>query len=328
MIKPSEYTPETSAAIQRLIGESFDPEEISVVTGGPDIGQAFSSLPFDHLLFTGATSIGRHVMRAAADNLTPVTLELGGKSPTIIGRDADLDEAAAKIVNGKLLNAGQACLAPDYVFVPEDRLDSLVSALGREYQSMYPDGPDSPDYTAIINDGHYQRLETLLTQIRDSGIRTEQFGQAGQGRCLPLTVVIDPPEDTQVMCDEIFGPILPIKPYREIDEVIGYVQSHERPLGLYYFGQNEDELRRVLDRTLAGGVTINDVMFHISVDDLPFGGVGASGMGAYHGIEGFRTFSHAKSVFRQSRVNLMALIGLIPPWGKKLEATLKREIRR
>jgi coniferyl-aldehyde dehydrogenase len=329
MLKPSEFTAETSELTARLIAEYFDETEITVVTGGPEVGQAFTAQPFDHLLFTGATAIAPHILRAAAPNLTPVTLELGGKSPTIIGRGADLDDTASKIMVGKMMNSGQTCLAPDYLFVPESDKDRLLEKIKACYQRMYPQANNSPDYTAIINQRHADRLSDYLAEARDKGAEVLAFDdESASERRMPLTVIINPDEDLALMQNEIFGPILPLKTYTSIDEVIEYINANPRPLGLYYFGSDNDEQRQVLDRTIAGGVTLNDVLFHITVDDLPFGGVGQSGMGAYHGIEGFKSFSHAKAVYQQAKVNVAKIAGLIPPYGKALEATLRRELKK
>jgi coniferyl-aldehyde dehydrogenase len=329
MLKPSEFTANTSELTASLIAEYFDESEVSVITGGPEVGQAFSALPFDHLLFTGATAIAPHILRAAAANLMPVTLELGGKSPTIIGQSANLDDAASRIMVGKMMNSGQTCLAPDYLFVPEEQSGLLLEKLKQCYLSMYPQGNQSSDYTAIINDRHATRLEGYLDEATQKGAKVVQLdsGSASERR-LGLTVIINPDDDLALMQSEIFGPILPIKTYTGIDQVIDYINANPRPLGLYYFGNDLEEQRQVLDRTVAGGVTLNDVLFHITVDDLPFGGVGHSGMGAYHGIEGFRRFSHAKAVYKQTKVNIAKIAGLIPPYGKALEATLKRELKK
>jgi coniferyl-aldehyde dehydrogenase len=329
MLKPSEFTAHTSALTETLIAEYFDASEITVVTGDAEVGQAFSALPFDHLLFTGATAIAPHILRAAAPNLMPVTLELGGKSPTIVGRDADLDDTASKIMVGKMMNSGQTCLAPDYLFVPEDQADALLDKIRQCYKSMYPQGNQSRDYTAIINERHASRLSDYLEEAEKKGAQVVHLdSESPNERRLSLTVVINPDDDLALMQNEIFGPILPIKTYTGIKQVIDYINANPRPLGLYYFGNDVNEQRQVLDRTVAGGVTLNDVLFHITVDDLPFGGVGHSGMGAYHGIEGFRRFSHAKAVYKQASVNVSKIAGLIPPYGKTLESTLRRELKK
>lgn len=305
MIKPSEYTPHTSALFARLIGEVYAQDEVAVITGGAEVGQAFCSQPFDHLLFTGAGSIGKQVLRAAAENLVPVTLELGGKSPTVISRSADFRKAVAKIVVGKVLNAGQLCVAPDYVFVPEESLDAFVAVAKATLAGFLPHLADNPEYTAIINARHYQRLQGYLDEARRAGVELIELNPASEvldaaTRKIVPTLLLNPGDELQVMQDEIFGPLLPIKPYRSLDDVVAFVNARPRPLALYYFGQDAGEESLLLSATCSGGVTLNDVMQHAAMESLPFGGVGASGMGAYHGVDGFRTFSHAKAVFRAS----------------------------
>ena len=323
MIKPSEFTPATSELMARMIRSAYDETEVAVVTGGPAVGQAFSSQPFDHLLFTGATSIAYHVMRAAAENLVPLTLELGGKSPVIVSKTAKLDDAAAKIMTGKMLNAGQICLAPDYVFVPEGKVDEFVSEAQKAVKKMYPTLLANDDYTSVINQRHYDRINGYIEDAKAKGAKIVEINPANedfrqqQTHKIPPTIVINPTDDMKVMQDEIFGPVLPVKSYRDLNEVLGYVNDHPRPLGLYYFGEDEQEERRVLDRTTSGGVTVNDVIMHVSMEDLPFGGVGPSGMGSYHGVDGFRTFSHKKAIFTQTKVKMVSEM-LRPPYGPKL----------
>ncbi|WP_447803117.1 coniferyl aldehyde dehydrogenase [Pseudomonas serbica] len=304
MIKPSEFTPHTSALIARLLRSVYAEEEVAVVLGGADVGQAFCAQPFDHLLFTGATSTGKHVLRAAAENLVPVTLELGGKSPTIISRTADFNEAVAKVVIGKLLNAGQLCVAPDHVFVARESVDAFIAVAKVVVARFFPTLKDNPDYTSIINGRHFERLQGYLREAREAGVElielnaaAEDFSQATLNKIVP-TLLRDPADDLQVMQDEIFGPLLPIKPYDSFTEVIACINARPRPLALYYFGNDAAEEALVLTRTCSGGVTLNGVLSHASTEGLPFGGVGQSGMGAYHGIDGFRTFSHAKAVLR------------------------------
>lgn len=330
MLKPSEHTPETSDLLARLLAERFDPTEVTTVVGGPEVAQAFTALPFDHLLFTGSTVVGRHVMRAAAEHLTPVTLELGGKSPAIVGASADVAMAAERITVGKLLNAGQVCLAPDYVLVARHHRDAFVAAVDAAARRLYPTVAGNPDYTTIVSDRHAERLEGYLAEARNAGadVRIVQEGAASPGdRRRPLTVLVDPPPDLSVMREEIFGPVLPIVSYGQIDEAIAWINERERPLGLYWFGSDAGERRALLDRTHAGGVTVNDVLFHFSVEDLPFGGIGASGMGAYHGEAGFRTFSHYKAVYRQAPFDVPGLIGLKPPYGKRLQRMIDWDLR-
>lgn len=332
MLKLSELTPETSALLQGLVSRYFDATELVAITGGPDTGAAFASLPLDHLIFTGGTHIGRQVMRAAAENLTPVTLELGGKSPVIVGRSCDPAKAAERIMAGKALNQGQACLAPDYCFVPEETMESFLARASRFYGELFPCVLDNPDYSSVINERHYQRLARMIQDARDKGGDVRVFNPAGEDftsqapgqHKMPMTWVANPSDDMLVMQEEIFGPILCIKPYRHITECIEYINAAARPLGLYYFGSDRHEERLVLDSTISGGVTINDVMSHSSCDNLPFGGIGNSGMGHYHGFDGFRTFSHARAIYHQSRLDIMKLSGMLPPYGKKCEQQLER----
>lgn len=333
MIKPSEFTPASSELMARMFRQAYDETEVAVITGGPAVGEAFSRQPFDHLLFTGAGSIARHVMRAASENLVPVTLELGGKSPVIISGSADIEDAAARIMTGKTLNAGQICLAPDYVMVPEDKADAFVGAARKSVTKMFPTMKDNPDYTSIINERHYERLTGYIEDARAKGGEiveinpaNEDFSQQPYNK-IPPTIVKNPTEDMKVMQDEIFGPVLPVKTYKDVGETIDYVNSKDRPLGLYYFGQDADEERRVLDRTTSGGVTLNDVIMHVSMEDLPFGGVGPSGMGSYHGIDGFKTFSHAKAVFKQSKAQFVAEM-FRPPYTDKKRKTVQGQIKK
>jgi len=334
MIKPSEYTPATSALMERMFGSVFSPEEIAVITGGPDVGQAFAGLAFDHLVFTGATSIAAHVMRAAAENLTPLTLELGGKSPVILGQSADMKVAAARIMNGKTLNAGQICLAPDYVLAPADRLAEFVDEAQKAVTNMFPTIKDNPDYTAIVSQRHYERLTGYVDEARASGARvieikpdSEDLSQQEHRRIAP-TLIIDPGDDLQVMKDEIFGPVLPVKGYASVAEAVAYVNAHDRPLGLYYFGQDAAEREAVLTDTTSGGVTVNDVIMHVAQEDLPFGGIGPSGMGSYHGHDGFKEFSHRKAIYTQLKNDLAQLKALRPPYGEGIRKFLADGIRR
>ncbi len=305
MLKPSESTPETSALLARMLADAFSPDLVTVVTGGVDVGREFASLPFDHLLFTGATSVGRDVMRAAAGNLTPVTLELGGKSPAIIAPDAHLDRAAADIAYGKLLNSGQTCIAPDYVLLPGGLLRPFVDALRKAVERYYP----GAQYTSIVNEKHYSRLGRYLEEARERGVEAISMGPAPRSeRQIAPTVLIDPPEDLEVMREEIFGPILPLKTYQTLEDAIAYVNQRERPLALYLFARDRRTIDRVLTHTVSGGVSVNDTLLHIAAEDLPFGGVGASGMGHYHGREGFDTFSKLKPVFRRHWLGLGRLL--------------------
>lgn len=333
MVKSSEFTPRTAALFEQIAGQYFDPSELVFVSGGADVGQAFSALPFDHLIFTGATGVGRHILHAAADNLTPVTLELGGKSPTIIGRSADIGRATERVALGKMLNAGQICLAPDYLLVPEDKEDAVIAGLKTAATAMYPTLLNNPDYTSIAGERHHVRLQQHLDDARAKGGDVIEVNPAGEdfagsnGTKMPMFIVRNPTDDMTVMQDEIFGPILPIKRYARIDEAIDFVNGRDRPLGLYYFGTDAAEERRVLDRTISGGVTVNDVIFHISAEELPFGGIGPSGMGAYHGFDGFKTFSHARAIYRQPRINIAKLAGMKPPYGDYTRSIIKREMK-
>jgi len=317
MLKLSESTPTTGQLLKRLFAHVFPEDLVTVVLGEAEVGMAFSKLPFDHLLFTGASSIGKHVMRAAAENLTPVTLELGGKSPAIVSNDVPLEDAAERIAFGKTLNAGQTCVAPDYVLVPEDRVDGFVDAYRKAVQKFYPTLIDNPDYTAIINDRQLARLNRYLDDASSKGARVIPLFEQGQGRRMPFSLLLNVSDDMTVMQDEIFGPLLPIVPYSRIDQAFAYINQRPRPLALYYFGYNKAEQQRVLEQTHSGGVCLNDTLMHVAQDDMPFGGVGPSGMGHYHGHEGFLTFSKAKGVFIKQRFNAARLI--YPPYGKAIQ---------
>lgn len=322
MIKPSEFTPATSELMAKMFADAFSEDEIAVFTGGPEVGHAFSGLAFDHLVFTGATSIARHVMKAAAANLVPVTLELGGKSPVILGRSADYATATARIMAGKTLNAGQICLAPDYVLAPDDKLVEFVSHAKSAVGSMFPTIRDNPDYTAVIADRHYDRIKGYVEDARAKGAEIIEINPAGEDfsqqehRKIPPTLILNPTDDMLVMQEEIFGPVLPVMTYKTVAEAIGYVNAHDRPLGLYYFGDDTTEEAQVMARTTSGGVTVNDVIFHVAQEELPFGGVGPSGMGSYHGVDGFREFSHRKSIYRQLKKDLGPMKALRPPYGE------------
>ncbi|WP_230206913.1 coniferyl aldehyde dehydrogenase [Novosphingobium sp. Gsoil 351] len=333
MIKPSEFTERTSETMAELFARYFAEDEVATILGGPEIGQEFCGLAFDHLLFTGATSIGRHVLRAAAENLVPVTLELGGKSPTILGRSADTDRAAGRIGLAKMMNAGQICLAPDYLLVPDDREKQTIAALKAQVSAMYPTMLSNDDYASVINARHRDRLQGLVADAVAKGAEAIEVNPAGEDFAaanlnkLPLTILRNVDDGMKVMQDEIFGPVLPVKTYKAIDEAIDYVNAHDHPLGLYYFGEDKAEEDRVLSRTISGGVTVNDAMFHVSMDDLPFGGVGPSGMGSYHGPEGFKTFSHARAVYRQPKLDITKLAGIRPPYGAAIRRTITQGLK-
>jgi len=332
MIKPSELVPETSALLRDLVADTFPADQVTVVTGGTDVGEEFSRLPFDHLVFTGSTRVGKIVMRAAAENLVPVTLELGGKSPTIVGNDFNPRTAAERIMAGKLFNAGQTCIAPDYVMVPAGTRDAFVDACKAAVAKMYPTLGNNADYTSIINDRHRARLEGYLQDAKTRGARVVELNPAGEpldaaggggpaARKMAPCLVLDPTEEMMVLQEEIFGPILPVMTYQNLDEAIAYVNDHPRPLALYYFGHDKAGIERVLSETISGGVTINETMLHIAQDDVPFGGVGPSGMGHYHAKEGFDSFTKKKPVYRQSRIHTTGL--LRPPYGKTVDRLLK-----
>jgi coniferyl-aldehyde dehydrogenase len=328
MVKPSELTPRTADMMATVLSEALPAEVCAVVKGGPEIGEAFSKLAFDHLIFTGSTRVGKVVMRAAAENLVPVTLELGGKSPTIVADEFKIEVAADRIMGGKLFNAGQTCIAPDYVLVPKGKVDAFVNAARAAVEKMYPTLKANKDYTAIINQRHWDRLTSYVKEAKEKGVKIVEINPAGEDldretHKLAPTLVLEPGDDLMVMQEEIFGPVLPIKSYGTLDEAIAYVNEHPRlrPLALYYFGHHEEGLDKVLEHTHAGGVTINDTMLHFAQEDLPFGGIGPSGMGHYHGREGFEQFTKKKPVFYQARVNGTALMR--PPYGKTLDLVLR-----
>lgn len=325
MIKPSEFTERTSDLMAEYVSEYFAQDEVAVITGGPEVAAAFSSLPFDHLVFTGSTPTGKIVMKAAAENLVPVTLELGGKSPVIMGRSADYEKAGERIALGKMMNAGQICLSPDYMVVPEDKQDEAVAGVASGVGNLYPTLLENDDYASIVSDRHFERLQGLVEDARDKGADVievnpggEDFSNANQ-RKMPLNIIKNVNDDMKVMQEEIFGPLLPVMTYKSVDQAVDYVNDHDRPLGLYYFGDDKAEQERVLTRTISGGVTTNDVIFHVSMEDLPFGGVGPSGIGSYHAIEGFREFSHARAVYQQPKIDIAKLGGFKPPYGKATE---------
>ena len=334
MIKPSEFTEEVSALFAEVVPKYFAEEEMAVFTGGPEVGMAFSKLAFDHLIFTGATGVGRHIMRAAADNLVPVTLELGGKSPTIIGRSADIKKAGDRIALGKMMNAGQICLAPDYLLVAKEQESDVIEAVKAGVHSQYPTLLANDDYTSVVNGRNYERLQSYLADAREKGAElievnpgNEDF-ESSNGNKMPLTIVRNVTDDMKVMQEEIFGPILPVMTYASMDEAVDYVNAHDRPLGLYYFGSDQVEESKVLARTISGGVTINDVIFHNAMEDLPFGGTGPSGMGNYHGVDGFKTFSHMRAVYRQTGIDVAGIGGFKAPYGKATAKTLAKELKK
>lgn len=334
LIKPSEHTPRTSNLIAKLVGEVFDKTEVSVVTGGPSVGAAFVEQPFDHIIFTGPTSVGKLVMAAAAKNLTPVTLELGGKSPVFIGKTADLQKVSERIAFGKFMNAGQICLSPDHVFIDEARKDAFADVFTKTVSNLYPTMLNNDDYTSIISPRHRERLETWIEDAREKGAdvriinpANETFEGQNKTNKLPGALILNATEDMLVMQDEIFGPVLPVMTYKNVEEVVASIAEKDHPLAVYYFGEDKAEEETFLNGTLSGGATVNDVIWHGGQDSLPFGGVGASGMGHYHGVDGFKTFSHGRTIMRTSKLNITKIIGFLPPYTKTIKNTIKREIK-
>ncbi len=323
-LKPSEHTPRSARFLRDLLAEVFPEDRVAVAFGGSEVAAEFAALPFDHLVFTGSTAVGRKVMAAAAQNLTPVTLELGGKSPAIVCPDFPVELAAARLATGKWFNGGQTCIAPDYVFVDAPRRDALVAALREQVRARYA-GNGGGDYTRIINDGQLRRLQGYVDDAGAKGLEVIalQPGDAN-ARSFPPTLVIEPGDDAKVMQDEIFGPILPIKSYRSLDEAIAYVNAHDRPLALYPFGYDRASIERILGNTLAGGVTVNDSLIHFAINALPFGGVGASGMGAYHGRAGFDAFTKQLPILWQTR---RAGSDLLKPPYSKVERFIRLLVR-
>ena len=328
MLKMSEYTPRTSELFARLIGKTFARDHVAVVNGGADIGAAFAALPFDHLIFTGSTNVGRSVMRSAAGNLTPVTLELGGKSPVIIGPDARFDHAVDNLLLGKMINAGQTCMAPDYVLVPRGREQAFIEQARASVAKRYPDIAGNPDYATIISPRHFARLTQLVDDAAAAGAQVHSLSNAKPDRAtrrFPPVALTGVTDTMPVMQEEIFGPILPIVPYDTIDDAIAYVNARPRPLALYLYDDRRATVDNVMRRTVSGAFAVNETVMHVAVNALPFGGVGASGMGVYHGFEGFATLSRMKPVLIQPRFNLRHLIA--PPYGKRFDALMKVLLR-
>lgn len=316
MIKPSELLPKTSQLLAEAVSAHFTPEEVTVVEGGVDVASAFSALPFDHLIFTGSTAVGRKVMAAAAANLTPLTLELGGKSPTILAPDYPIKDAAKDIAFGKMMNAGQTCIAPDYVFVERSRLEEFGDAMVAQIETFYPAATAPQQYSTLVGQRSYDRLTAGLAEAKERGatIVAAKVAQGGQGLFIPPTLVIDPPRDCHLMEEEIFGPILPVLPYDTLDEALAFIRSRPRPLALYLFTHDAETEKKTLAATISGNVTVNGTLLHIAQNDLPFGGVGPSGMGAYHGFDGFKRFSHARGIAKVRWFNPSVLA--MPPYGK------------
>ena len=315
MVKMAANSTNLCQLLHKLVSEQFNEDTLAILPGVK--GSDFSKLPFDHLIFTGSADTGRSVMKAAAEHLTPVTLELGGKSPTIIGRDFDVNLAASRILFTKYMNAGQTCVAPDYLFVPAGQVDAFVEAARAVVAKRYPDIANG-QYTSIIDESSYARLVETLADAEAKGAKLINLATGRMPdkatRLIPPHLVLDPGDDTIIMRDEIFGPILPVRSYKSLDEVIDYINGHDRPLGLYLFSNDKDVQQRVIKNTLSGGVSINDCSFHVAQHDMPFGGIGASGMGHYHGHEGFVEFSKMRPIFSQFRYTALPL--LYPPYGK------------
>jgi coniferyl-aldehyde dehydrogenase len=322
MIKPSELAPRTAGLMARIVRESFADDEMAVFPGDAAMGKAFTELPFDHLFFTGSTAVGRIVAQAAARNLTPVTLELGGKSPVIVDMKGSFKSIAPKIAVGKLFNAGQTCIAPDYALVPRERADEFAVAMWHAMGVLYPNLAENPDYSSIVNDRHYGRLEGLMADAKQHGARLVDVNPGGETfdpaqRKLAPALVLDVNDDMRIMREEIFGPLLPVVPYDKLDDAIDYINSRDRPLALYLFCDTRSGRERALSNTIAGGVTVNGCLTHFAQEAQPFGGVGASGTGSYHGVYGFRTFSKEKAVYYEPRIGIVPL--LMPPYGKVLD---------
>ena len=324
LVKMSDYSPQTTTLFAQLVARHFAAEELCIVGGDLTLAEAFSCLPFDHLLFTGSGVIGRRIMRAAADHLTPVTLELGGKSPLLIAPDYPIEHAAERIIAGKCLNAGQTCVAPDYVLTPKGSEGALIAALQARIAAIYPDLVKNPDYSSIVNARQYARLESYVDDARAKGAKIVELcpGQTAdrENRRLPPLAILNAHQEMLVMQEEIFGPLLPILPYETLDEAIAYINAGDRPLAMYIFDRQAQRVDAVLDATTVGGVTVNDVVVHLTQHELPFGGVGPSGMGGYHGHAGFLTFSKQTGVFRQARWNGVGLIS--PPYNARFDRLL------
>lgn len=325
MLKLSEFTPATNQVIKQLLAQVFDESHVAVIEGEADVAAAFSALPFDHLLFTGSTTVGRHVMRAAANNLTPVTLELGGKSPVIIAPDMPLEIAVERMIYGKCLNAGQICVAPDYVLCPKAQVDEFIATYRTKFNAMYGAINHNKDYGSIINTRQFDRLMTVLEDAKAKGaqvISATDEAIDSQHRKLATQLITNTSEDMLLMQEEIFGPLLPIIGYDSLDEAIQYINQRARPLALYVMSFDEKSQQKILQQTHSGGVCINETVFHVAADDAPFGGIGPSGMGHYHGKEGFLTFSHAKTVLSRGRFNTGKFVH--PPYGTVIQRILMK----
>lgn len=329
-LKLSEWTPATNQALITCLQEAFSADEVQVATGEKEVSQAFSSLAFDHLLFTGSTAVGKHIQRAAAENLTPVTLELGGKSPALLDTDITVNQALDPLLFGKTLNAGQTCIAPDYLLCPEERLNEVTSYLHKRFAEFYPHLKDNPDYTSLIHRQHKQRLEELIAEAQALGSPVQEINPANEDLSstnkLPLTLLLNPGLNSRVMQEEIFGPLLPIITYQNFAEAVAFIRQRPRPLALYYLGNNAQHQQQLTYQTHSGSLAIKETLLQVAQHDLPFGGVGASGMGQYHGHEGFLTFSKAKSVFQRRLFNSTRFI--YPPYGRRVHRLMERWFMR
>jgi len=331
LLKPSEFVPKTAALFAEVVPKYFSEDEVAVVTGGADISQRFAELPFDHLLFTGSTKVGAKVMQSASKNLVPVTLELGGKSPVIIGRSAKLDLAGTRLTFGKLLNGGQLCLSPDYVVVPDELEEQLIARVVKEAESMYPNITENEDYAGVINERHFARLQNYIDDAVAKGAKltivgAEKTRASDDNRRMPLHILQNVNEDMLVMHEEIFGPVLPVMTYSDVEEVPDMIEPRRNPLAMYYFGKDNREQEYLLSRVQSGGVCINDITLHYVQEDLPFGGIGASGMGAYHGPEGFKNMSHARAIYSQTMIDVLPIIGARPPFGEKFRKRITKTL--
>jgi coniferyl-aldehyde dehydrogenase len=326
-VKPSEHTPRTSAWLQALLSDVFPADRVAVAIGDATLGAAFSALPLDHLVFTGSTAVGRKVMAAAAPHLTPLTLELGGKSPAIVAADFPIEQAAARLATGKWFNGGQTCIAPDYILIDAARRDALVDALRTQVHARYgADMGEAKDYTRVVNEGQYRRLRGYVDDARERGLTVIELAsvdaaRADAERLIPPTLIIEPGDDAKVMQDEIFGPVLPIHGYTTLDDALAYVEGRDRPLALYPFSHDKRTVETILSRLIAGGVTVNDTLLHFAANNLPFGGIGPSGMGQYHGRAGFDAFTKAMPVLWQSRFSATDFIK--PPYRGKLDRMIR-----
>jgi coniferyl-aldehyde dehydrogenase len=326
MIKMSEFTPVTNKVLKKLLTEVFNEHQVAMIEGEVEVSSAFAEIPWDHLVFTGSTAVGRIVMSAAAKNLTPVTLELGGKSPAIIAPGASMKDAVERICFGKSLNAGQTCIAPDYVLLPAGKEQEFIDTYQATFARMYPTIRDNNDYTAVVNERQHQRLQAWVADAKEKGAKITVVNPANEDfagtRKMPLHIVENGSAEMKVLQEELFGPVMPVVPYRSLDDAIDYVNDRDRPLALYFFSYDKAQQKKVLERTHAGGVTINDTLMHIAQDDMPFGGVGPSGMGHYHGKEGFVSLSKAKAVHRKGRFNSGQFI--YPPYGGAIQGLIRK----